>query len=47
VVAEVYAALCAVEFCKNRGLTNIILEGDSLQVVIALQNPGLNWTMHG
>jgi hypothetical protein len=33
IVAKTIAALRAVEYCRNRGFLNIILEGDSLQVV--------------
>lgn len=47
VVAEALAALRAAEFCQNRGLERIILEGDSLQVVHALNKPRSNWNMHG
>lgn len=38
VVAEVLVALRTVEFCKNRGFTLIILEGDSLLVVQAINS---------
>jgi ribonuclease HI len=36
-VAEAQATLCAVEFSRDMGLKNIILKGDSLQVVNALK----------
>jgi ribonuclease HI len=47
VVAESFAALHTVEFCKNRGFTRIILEGDSLLVVQAINCKEGNWRMHG
>jgi ribonuclease HI len=46
-VAEAFAALRAAEFCRNWGLDKIISEGDSLQVVNALNRPGQNWSMNG
>jgi hypothetical protein len=43
-----HAALHTVEFCRNRSFTRIILEGDSLLVVQAINRNGGNWsTMHG
>jgi ribonuclease HI len=47
VVAESFAALRAAEFSRNRGLQRIILEGDSLIVVQAINKPGLTWKLHG
>jgi ribonuclease HI len=47
VVAEALAALRTVEFCKNRGFTLIILEGDSLLVVQAINSSGVNWSRYG
>jgi hypothetical protein len=47
VVVEIIAALRAVEYCHNRGFSNIILEGDLLQVVQSLSKIGFNWTRHG
>jgi hypothetical protein len=47
VVAETLVALGVVKFFWNQGLEKIILESDSLQVVNALNKPGLNWNMHG
>jgi ribonuclease HI len=44
VLAETLAALRAAEFCRNRGLQNIIMVGDSLQVVQALNKSGQNLT---
>jgi hypothetical protein len=43
VVGESMAVLKVVEFCKNRGLDMIMVEGDSLQVVNSINKPGLNW----
>jgi hypothetical protein len=40
VVAEAIAALHAAEFSRDLGLPKIILEGDSLQVVNAVQDTG-------
>lgn len=47
IVEESMAALKAVEFCKNMGLDRIMVEGDSLQVVNAINKPGLNWGKYG
>jgi len=47
VVVETIAALRATEYCRNRGFSNIILEGDSLQVVQSLAKTDFNWTQHG
>jgi ribonuclease HI len=47
VVGESIAALKVVEFCKNRGLDRIMVEGDSLQVVHSINKPGLNWGKYG
>lgn len=47
VVVEALAALHTVEFCHNRGLRSIILEGDSLIVVNAINKSGLNWSLLG
>ncbi len=47
VVGESIAALKAVEFCKNRGLDRIMVEGDSIQVVQSINKPGLNWGKYG
>jgi hypothetical protein len=46
-VVETIAALRATEYCRNRGFSNIILEGDSLQVVQSLAKTDFNWTQHG
>jgi ribonuclease HI len=47
IVGESMAALKVVEFCKNMGLDRIMVEGDSLQVVNAINKPGLNWGKYG
>jgi ribonuclease HI len=43
-VAEALAALHTIEFCRNHGFNSIILEGDSLIVVNAINRVGLNWS---
>jgi hypothetical protein len=40
-------ALRTVEFCRNWGFSTLMLEGDSLIVVNALNRTGLNWSMYG
>lgn len=47
VSAEAFAALCAVEFCREVGIQDIILEGDSLLVVKALNDSNPNWLRYG
>jgi ribonuclease HI len=47
VVVEAQAALCAVEFCCNLGLQDIILEGDSTHVVNSVNAIGPNWCRYG
>jgi hypothetical protein len=47
VVAEALATLRTIEFCRNRGFTSLILEGDSLQVMNAISKIGLNRCMYG
>jgi ribonuclease HI len=47
IIAESLAALRAVEFCRNRGFSHIILEGDYLIVVTALNNRDDNWRRYG
>jgi hypothetical protein len=44
IVAEAFAALRALEFCRNKCYSNIMLKGDSLEVVKSINNSGLNWT---
>lgn len=41
-VGEAMAALAAMEFSKERAIQDVILEGDSLQVVQALKEKGTN-----
>ncbi|XP_059431532.1 uncharacterized protein LOC132165040 [Corylus avellana] len=45
--AEAMGALCAMEFCRDLGLQDLILEGDSKVVVMALKNTGPNWCSYG
>ncbi|XP_062152086.1 uncharacterized protein LOC133860513 [Alnus glutinosa] len=47
IVAEALAALRALEFCRSRGYSNIMLEGDSLEVVNSINDSGLNWSRIG
>jgi ribonuclease HI len=46
VVGEALAALQMIEFCRIRGYTRIILEGDSLIVVQAINRIGENWSRY-
>lgn len=45
--AETFAVLRAVEFCRSRGFENILLEGDTLQVVNSIKKSGITWNIHG
>jgi ribonuclease HI len=47
VVGEALAALAAVEFSKEEDFQDVILKGDSLQVVQALKEMGPNWRPYG
>jgi ribonuclease HI len=47
VAVKAFVALRALEFCRSRGYSNIMLEGDSLEVVKSINNSGLNWTRIG
>jgi ribonuclease HI len=47
VIGEAMAAMEAVEFNKDRGLLDIMLEGDSLQVVQAIKEPSPSWKKYG
>lgn len=47
VVGEAMAALEAVEFSREVGLQEVIVEGDSLQVVQALRETKQNWSIYG
>ena len=44
---EALAALCAVKFCKEVGIQDFILKGDSLLVVKAFQDPNSKWLRYG
>jgi ribonuclease HI len=46
-VAEVLAALHAMETCKKMGFHDIILEGDVLQIVYAIKAIGHNCSSFG
>jgi hypothetical protein len=39
--------LQAIEFCRDLGLSDIMLEGDSLQVVLAVNAKGDQWLRFG
>jgi ribonuclease HI len=41
-VAEAFAAFHAVEFCREMGFNDIILEGDALQIGMATKVEGNN-----
>ena len=45
--AEALGVLTAVEFCRDLGLLDIILEGDCLQVIKAIKDPELPWCTYG
>jgi hypothetical protein len=47
IIEELFVALRAVEFCRNRSFSHIILEGDSLIVITALNNKNDNWRRYG
>jgi ribonuclease HI len=47
VVGEALAVLHTVEFCRDNGFSSIVLEGDSLLVVQAINNTGVNWSRIG
>jgi ribonuclease HI len=44
---EALAALHAAEFCRDLGIPEVILEGDSLMVTRALEEKGENWLRYG
>lgn len=46
-VAEAFGLLLAVQFYKDVGLKEFIIEGDSLQVVNLLQSMDTNWSQAG
>jgi ribonuclease HI len=43
VIVEAMGALQATEFCRDLGLSDLMLEGDSLQVVQAINAEGDQW----
>ena len=45
-MAEATAALCAAEFSRDLGLSYIVFEGDSLQVVNTLKEEGQRWSKY-
>jgi ribonuclease HI len=47
VVGEALAALQAVEFSRDLGLQDVLFEGDSLQVVNMILEPGESWCHYG
>ncbi|XP_042942901.1 uncharacterized protein LOC122277084 [Carya illinoinensis] len=42
--AEAYALLVASQFCKDSGLSELVLEGDSMQVVLKMKNSVRDWS---
>ncbi|XP_059461760.1 uncharacterized protein LOC132190696 [Corylus avellana] len=46
VVGEAMGALAAVEFSRDSGFFDVILEGDSKQVVDAITNTGPSWSKY-
>lgn len=47
VSAKATTALNAMEFCRKVGIRNILLEGDSLLVIKAINDPRSNWLHYG
>jgi hypothetical protein len=47
VMGEAMAAMAAAEFCNSSGVQDVILEGDSLQVIQALQEANSSWRKYG
>jgi ribonuclease HI len=47
VTAEAMGALCAIELCKDLGLQDVILEGDAIQVVQAINKQGMQNCCYG
>jgi ribonuclease HI len=47
VLGESFAALHAVEFCRDLGLREVIFEGDSLQVVNMIRDHEESWSRFG
>jgi ribonuclease HI len=46
-IAEATAALRAAILCHDLGLNKVILEGDALQIVQALNREGPHWSSYG
>lgn len=46
-VTEAIAALRAVTLCYELGLQKVILEGDALQIVRAMNTKGTHWSRYG
>jgi ribonuclease HI len=47
VMGEAMAAMAAVEFCNSRAIQDVILEGDSIQVIQTLQEANFSWRKYG
>ena len=47
VIGEAMAAMAAMKFCNSKAMQDIILEGDSLQVVQAVKEKSLSWRKYG
>jgi ribonuclease HI len=47
VIAEAMGALKAIEFCRELGLQDIILEGDAEIVVRAINDKNSKWCRYG
>jgi ribonuclease HI len=47
IVGEALAVFQMVKFCRNRGFTRIILKGDSLLVLQAINYTCENWSKYG
>ncbi|XP_042972836.1 uncharacterized protein LOC122304642 [Carya illinoinensis] len=46
-VAELQALWCALRICAGLNLTEVVFEGDALNIVKAVNNPETNWEWHG
>jgi ribonuclease HI len=47
VMAEALAAFHAIELCQEMDFSDIILEGDALQIVNTMKTTGTNWSNFG
>jgi ribonuclease HI len=47
IMGEALATVAALEFCKERGIHDVILKGDSVQVVQAINEVGSNMSPYG